>query len=403
MFPGLRTGFYRNPTARTRARPPDPATHDVVVVIINTFRDKDPGWMEGFGTVILDEAHEYHSPQNGKALWLAQTPAVLGLSATPLERPDGLDRYVTYHLGPPISAAAIPGFDVSAVNFRAAVREIVYGGHPDHCETVSTPQGVMSAVLTVDSILGDPYRLRLVAAEAARLYHLHRTASPAELEAWGLGPRPESAATPSLPAGGVRRHGVFVFAELRRYLPALREALLAHFAPEEVAAPELEEEAFGPALDCPQVSTLMGGVAPSAVGDARRAGAHVVLTTYGYSRRGISLTEMTSIILASPRRNGMRQILGRIFRRGSDESIVRQVVDIVDSRTGLRGQATDRRKLYAERGYPSTRLAIDWRDLASDDPTADLGAVAAAPEAPEEQALADMPTQELLALCLGED
>ncbi len=404
LFPGLRVGFYHNPTARSARAPPGPATHDVIVVIINTFREKDPDWMEGYGTVVLDEAHEYHSPHNGKALWLAQTRAVLGLSATPRDRPDGLDRYVTYHLGAPIRTEDIPRFDVSAVNFRAEVREIVYGGHPDHCETVTTPLGVMSAVLTVDSVLDDPHRLRLVAAEAARLYHLHRTAGPEQLAAWGLGPRPAEAATPDLPAGGIRRHGVLVFAELRKYLPALRAALLAHVPPEDLDTPELDGEGGDqkPAgAAAPPISTLMGGVPQNAVSCARGAGAHVVLTTYGYSRRGISLTAMTSVILASSRRNGMRQILGRVFRRGSDESIVRQIVDIVDSRTGLRGQATDRRKLYAERGYPVTRLAVEWSDLAADDPAADVGVVAGAPEAPDEQALADMPAAELLALCLS--
>jgi len=89
----------------------------------------------------------------------------------------------------------------------------------------------------------------------------------------------------------------------------------------------------------------------------------VVLTTYGYSRRGVSLVEMTSIVLASPRRRGMRQILGRITRRGSDESILRIVVDVKDVRTALKGQSTDRRVVYKEKAYPIYRVRVDHEDF----------------------------------------
>jgi hypothetical protein len=67
----------------------------------------------------------------------------------------------------------------------------------------------------------------------------------------------------------------------------------------------------------------------------------------------------------------MRQILGRITRRGSDESILRLVVDIKDIQTALKGQNTDRRKIYKEKGYPIYRVRIDH--------TACLGLGAVAP------------------------
>ena len=353
LYPDMQVAVYHNPPKGSRRPPPSPLTHDVILIIVNTFRGKTPDFMEGFGTVILDEAHEFHSVHNCRALWLSQTRAVLGLSATPAERPDGLDRYVPLHLGAVILPAAIPGFDARAVNFRGEVRVLEYAGHPDYCETTVTPAGTMSAILTIGAVVKDRARLRLVAAEVERLYRLHETAGPAELLRLGLGPRPAAAATRAHPGGEVRRHGVFVFAEHREYLPALRAALLERLPPADVAAPELDK-----------VSILRGGVSRSAVGDARRARAHIVLTTYGFSRRGISLPDMTCIVEATPRRNGLRQILGRILRRGSDESILRQVVDIVDTRTGLRGQAADRRKVYVDKQYPITRESVSWEDYA---------------------------------------
>ena len=398
-YPALRAAVYHNPPKGSRRAAPGPRTHDVVVIIVNTFRDKPPEFLEGFGAVVLDEAHEYHSVHNSRALWLSQTRAVLGLSATPEERPDGLDLYVPLHLGAVVMPCTIPGFDVSAVSFRGEVRLVEYAGHPDHCETAVTAAGTMSAVLTIGAMCRDPARMRLVAAEVDRLCRLHETAGPAEQARLGLGPRPAAAASPRHPAGGVRRHGVFVFAEHRAFLPALRAALLERLPPSDILAPELD----GPPAAAP-ISVLRGGVAKTAVGSARRAGAHVVLTTYGFSRRGISLPDMTCIVAATPRRNGLRQILGRVLRRGSDESIVRQVVDIVDVRTGLRGQAADRRKVYNDKGYPISKVAASWEDYPAGRAPRPAGDAAPSPEGALEgisDQLAGMSMDDLLTAALG--
>jgi superfamily II DNA or RNA helicase len=400
LFPAMVTALYHNPPKGSKKAPPGPLTHDVVVIIINTFRDKDPSFMEGFGTVILDEAHEYHSAQNSRALWLAQTRVVLGLSATPEERPDGLDKYVHLHLGPVLYPKDIPGFDVNAVSFKGEVRIVDWVGHPEHCVTATTPAGTMSAVVTIGNIVRDPARVRLVAAEVARLFRLHETADAAELRRLGLGPRPADAATPKHPAGEVRRHGVFVFAELRDALPAIRDALHRIVGAENVLVPELDPETkeakAAPAIP---VSILRGGVKSTAVNDARAARSHVVLTTYGFSRRGISLPDMTSVVLATPRRNGSTQVLGRILRRGSDESIVRQVVDIVDTRTGLKGQVSDRRKVYKLKGYEITKASATWEEYA--DPAAAHTAVAGAEDDTIATELAGMSIDALLAMAMG--
>ncbi|GES87484.1 DEAD/DEAH box helicase [Rhizophagus clarus] len=137
-------------------------THDVVIVIINTFRRKTPIFVKGFGILILDEAHEYYSEYNSRALWLAQTPVVLGLSATPNERPDGMDQYVSLHVGPVIRADTIPGFDIQAVNFRRKVRAIYYEGHPDFSNTITTKKGIALPMQTIGMIIQDPHRLTQV-------------------------------------------------------------------------------------------------------------------------------------------------------------------------------------------------------------------------------------------------
>jgi superfamily II DNA or RNA helicase len=399
-YPGIKVAIYRNTTASSKHIPASPYTHDVVIVIINTFRNKTPDFMEGFGTTILDEVHELHSACNSRALWLAQTDAVIGLSATPDERPDGMDKYIFHHLGMPIYARDIPGFDINSVNFKCNVRVVEYHGHSDYCDTAVTPTGTMSAILTINNILFDPYRMMMVATEVERLCAMEEI----------------SAVNPNA------RHGVFVFAETREYLPRLKEMLLARVPCAEIIAPEIDQatgaaddgggvdnDTAGAADDTADnaggadndtagadngvaavstaansaVSVLRGGVAKTAVGDAKRAGAHIVLTTYGFSRRGISLPDMTCIIAATPRRNGLRQIIGRILRRGSDESIMREIVDIVDVKTGLRGQFADRRKVYKERNYPIRKITKTWSEFdatAADDITDTVASELATPD-----------------------
>ena len=372
-FPLMKVAVFNNASKKVC----NSTSHDVIIIVINTFRDKTPEFLEGFGTIIIDEAHELQSKENSKALWLAQmVPAVLGLSATPADRKDGLDKFVTLMLAPVLKPTDIPNFDAAAVQFKNTVRIVEYSGNDAYTETAMLSTGTMSAILTVGTVLMDPERLTLVAREVMRLHCLHETLPPSELEAVGLGPRPAAAVTKDYPEGEIRRHGVFVFAETRDFLPILREALLnTGMDQANIIVPELETPTLDKAeLETPTqdkaelethdarsagtVSVLRGGVARTAVGDAKKHKAHIVLTTYGFSRRGISLPDMTAIVLATPRRNGLTQILGRITRRGGDESILRMIVDIVDVRTGLKGQASDRKAVYKQKGFPIEKVKV---------------------------------------------
>ena len=273
------------------------------------------------------------------------------------------------------------------------VREIDYVGDPEFCETATGATGTVSAIGTVGNVVKDPRRLELVADVVHWLYHLHESPDAA---AMGLGPRPEAAASPKYPAGEVRMHGILVFAEHRNYLPLLRNALLQRFAPGDIDVPELEgaellnELAVNPLIadDFPEEGevdgkeeeddefpvgepevdmelapvVLRGGASRETLTEAHAA--RIVLTTYGYCRRGVSITEMTAMVLATPRRNGLRQIKGRITRRGSDESIRRVIVDIRDVNTVLKGQSSNRRAVYKEVDYPITKSVISHEEVA---------------------------------------
>jgi hypothetical protein len=371
VFPELRVGRYANPKKNSKKKPPDSNTHDVVVIIINTARTKPPSFYAEYSLVIFDEAHEMGSPSNVKALWGSEAaPFRLGLSATPLNSANGLDRVVFHYLGTPIKAESIPGFHADATNFRARIREIQFAGDPDYCVTAtSEATGAVSAIGTILNIVGDDARTAMVATEVARLYDLHNTASPDELAYLGLGPRPKIDATPKYPEGGMRRHCIIVFSELRAYLDTIYAALLAVLPRTAILAPEInpDDEARmeePPPADQPLV--LRGGASQEE--NERSNTARVLLTTYGYSRRGVSILALTAMVKATSRRNGGRQIDGRIFRRGGDESIRRIIVDVIDTRTVLKGQSTTRRKEYKSRRWPIHKIAAvftDYQDLGS--------------------------------------
>ena len=339
----------------------DDCLMDFVIVVVNTARDSSlqPAGQPGsFGMVIYDEVHEYYSEANSAVLWFAQAvPRTLGLSATPRERPDTLDRLVELHLGPFVTAPQVePG-----VKFRGRVRILRYMGDPEYIMPVVTAVGTNSAIMTIGQLIEDPQRIALIVSETRRLLTAHLAPDAAE---HGLGPRPD---------GTVARHGVMVFAEHREYLPVLRDALIAAFGRDEVEAPEEPGASLPgaslpgaslPGASSPSISVLRGGVAANAVADARALGAHVVVMTYGYGRRGVSLQEMTAMILASPRRHGMMQITGRIERTGSDPNIIREFVDIVDNGTFLAKQLGDRQRVYDAKKYePCNEFVITANDV----------------------------------------
>jgi hypothetical protein len=335
--PNMKCSIYTN---LWKNQEPTPDNTDVVIIIINTAYSKPASFFTKYGLTIYDEAHELYSPERSKVLWNIQTPYILGLSATPLERKDNMDKLIPMHLGRPLDAVQLIKGEASRqlcnINWLGHVQEVHYAGHPDYLTVVTLPNGCMHAISTIGNIIQDPSRLRMIAIEVKKIYFLHET------ESWNV------------PG---KRHGIFVFAEHRNYISQIRDAIVEHFQKigrlGEIAlsVPELESN----------ISILRGGVTLKELEMANKN--LIVLTTYGYSRRGVSLVDMTSIIMATPRRNGMRQLLGRITRRGSDERIIRYVVDIVDIDTPFISQSKDRRKIYNEKNWIVHQVNVNHSDF----------------------------------------
>jgi superfamily II DNA or RNA helicase len=82
----------------------DTEDKDIVIGMIQSIskREYDPEIFKDFGCLAVDESHCINSRHFSKTLFKVQTKYKLGLSATP-NRKDGLDKVITYHMGPVIA------------------------------------------------------------------------------------------------------------------------------------------------------------------------------------------------------------------------------------------------------------------------------------------------------------
>jgi superfamily II DNA or RNA helicase len=295
-YPNISAGRFSNDNKIN----PTGMTHLITVIIINTFAKKTSDFINvnKFSMVIFDEAHELHSPRGLSSLWLAQSvPYIVGITATPDSMPSGLDKIVTKFLGEPI-AQDYQLSDIYKVNITA----LMY--HQPVVERGAT------AIETVKYIIADDARTKLIATQIKQLFD----------------------------AG----HSVIVFSELKSYLVTINTELSAMQIAAEIDI-DAEDIDSGAKLN---VNILEGGVKSCVIDDVKSSGKQILLTTYGYSRRGVSIVNMTALVFATPRRNGIEQLLGRIMRKGSDASIVREVIDIVDTGSSLSNQYSNRKKSY---------------------------------------------------------
>ena len=281
---------------------------DVVVGVFNTLREKDSEFYKNFALMLIDEVHECTSSKNKELLWMGNgVRFVCGLTATPEYSGHGLLPFINGFLGEPLISRNIEGFEVTDVTFKVKVRTVTH--YPDDrsylIPVMNEVGGNISSTMTIGRLVSDPSRHDKVMWHIKRLY--------------GLG------------------HNVLVFCEHRNYCDKLLEDLGMEYG-------KVVAEDSG---------VLKGGVKKD---ELEVMGKHrIVMTTYCYSRRGINYSHLNALVLATPRRTGLKQVLGRILRFNSDTSIVREVVDIWDCASVLKSQYQDRRAVYLERKYEMTQ------------------------------------------------
>jgi superfamily II DNA or RNA helicase len=269
---------------------------DVDVVVVNTARKMDN--CSKYGFVIFDEVHEYTSVCNKEVFWnTCRVKYLLGLSATP-NTESCLLPYLETHLGKCME------FDIKTDNIPATVRIVKYHGKTPYIEPVLSKLGNVDTMSTIGQIIAEERRLEIVVDEIMKLYRDGRC--------------------------------IFVFAEMRKYLDTIQEALNA------VGVTSMVEDSC----------ILRGGATKDDIEIA--ADCRIILTTYGYSRRGINYSNFTAVVMTTPRKkiSMLEQTIGRILRCNGPKDVIRRITFINDVNTVLRGQVKNHVELYESREYP---------------------------------------------------
>ena len=282
-----------------------------IIVAIHKSVSKFNDWAT-IGMVVYDEIHVYPTLSNSVIFRIAQAKCGLGLTATPDERLDKFDRVSGWYVGPVVRAHDLPGWNPAGVIFSTSVTKVEYSGPPEYTiqHTSMGPDGKQSTCISkmIEQLMNDRRRNEIVVITLREL------------------------------AAG---KNVFGFCEQRAHCELIRDMLVASGFPES------------------DIVILYGG-ADDAVTLAAKQTARIILTTYAYSSFGVSIPRMDAMLMITPRRNKMRQILFRIMRLGGDTKSRREIVDLVDVRVSLKSQYSTRRTVYGELNADIRRVKIGF-------------------------------------------
>lgn len=281
---------------------------DVVIMIINTACKKDPTFFSQFGLVVFDEVHELTSTSHKNVLWGASSCRyMLGMTATPEYSGNGLLPYIEAHLGKVIYAEKIEGFSVGVKTFDVSVRVIRYNAdNPEITEPILSKTGIINTMGTLGKIIKDSNRTRVLIENIINLYK--------------------------------QGHNILVFAEHREHVDDLCHELTSNT--------DIHKEDI---INETATKVLKGGATSDMINAAKKC--RIILTTYSYSRRGIDYHHLDALVLATPRKSGLIQIIGRILRYSGDASKPRVIIDLIDNQSVFRSQFTERKKVYTEKNY----------------------------------------------------
>jgi hypothetical protein len=329
-FPNIKIGYYG-----TGKR----IDGDVVIMVINSAmrlnfdfttkaqkkngettiisRDK---YFKQFGFAIWDEVPEYLSEKRRAVFWDANFKYVLGLTATPDENANEWDPIYKMHLGPLVYATDIPGYSVDNVEWDFIVRAINYYGPAEYTkQLISEKTGNTVCAWMSAQFVQDPYRNKMILDIVKKFYD--------------------------------EGHHTFIFADNRSVLigfgKVIQEALgLDPLIPEDKA----------------QIKDIMGGAKDADVRAAAES-SRIILVTYQYGSKCLSIGKMTKGIALTPRKSGMKQVTGRLTRADGDVSIQREWVDIRDCGTSLKNQKKQRNADYLEKGFEIIEEDIHYEDI----------------------------------------
>ena len=303
---------------------------DIVIGVINSLVMEnikisgynDPNdFYASFDFIIFDEVHEYSSVTRRRIYDICQAPYMLGLSATPDEREDKLDKINIWNVGFITNADELDGYSKEDVKFSAHVTRIKYYGPDEYTKPIINEKLEMISVpKMINQLSEDKFRVRMAAGlilEQAK-----------------------------------NNMNVFAFADRRSYLEEVQKELYKDKITSEIVMSDEEMKSI----------RLMGGASSEQIDTARNE-CNIILSTYQYCSTGVSIPKMNCLVLLTPRKSKGKQIFGRIFRLGSNVDIVRQIIDIVDMKTSLKNMYYKRAEYYKENNFLITDRIIKHNEL----------------------------------------
>jgi hypothetical protein len=281
-----------------------------------------------FGFAVIDECHEYCATERREIFNKLHCPYMLGLSATPNEREDGMDKLVHWNLGDILDASKINGYSVEDIPFTGKVHMVKYHGSYNYTKLITTQTLEMTSVpLMINQLVLDPSRMFLIIKYISILRKSN--------------------------------HNIFIFADRRIFLQDIKNNLHNYGMLSSIIDTDAE---YIKLQTYNNASRLVGGTTDKEMGDAELK-SNIILTTYAFMGTGKSIPKMDAIILATPRKGKSKQYINRIFRLGSNYDIERQIIDIVDWSTPMKSQWYKRKKYYQEKKYPIIINTHKYADL----------------------------------------
>lgn len=297
--------------------------YDIVVIVVNSALLQSREFFGKFGFVIVDEIHLFCSAVRSKLFWELSVPCMLAMSGTTGERQDEMDVLYERHFGNVIASSKLPGYVAAEVKFEGTIDVVRWVGDPKYLRVVTNEiTGDMSAVETIGEMIKCPARTQFIVDELVKEWR-----------------------DPS-------RH-IIAFAEHRAYLTKIAELIRREIGVDPLI--ETEAPAGTPA------DTLMGADGKDAAAVAAKS--RIILTTYGYGGTGLSIKELNTEFLLTPRRNGHRQFLARITRRNGDPTVPRKVVDVWDIKSALKSQFYGRTPAFTEVEWPMIQRTVKHSDI----------------------------------------
>jgi len=283
-----------------------------------------------FDFIILDESHIYCTESFKKIYNVFQSTYMLGLSATPNERDNGLDIISHLNIGNVLNAETIEGYNKDTTVFNARVDIIKYNGPNEYIiNHINEKTKMICVPMIIEDLINDPYRNKLILNTIYELFDL--------------------------------KLNIFIFSERRSHLEHLYEQFNEIL--EEQNLENYRNNISVPELDI-NTNIVLYGNSPNEDIETAKLRSNLIFTTYAYSSTGVSINRMTAMILCTPRKSKATQIIGRIFRL-NEENIdeERIIIDIVDNRSVLKNQLYKRMKAYKEREAIITKKEINYTDI----------------------------------------